>query len=128
VIPPVELQSASFTKGDTGPFLTNVVFRFANEDMAKKFMDLTATTVESCRSYESNGAEVKLGPVDFPHFRDDTYAVRADGTNGNGTFSGDLVYVRHGTRVTSIQTLGVNADGVSHGLLVSIVNLVQKRL
>ena len=128
MIPPLELQSTSFTQGDAGPFITNVVARFANEDTAKAFMDLTAETVDSCRSYEVNGSTVRLGPLKFPTFGDETFAAKATGTYAGGPLDGDIVYVRVGNRVASIETIAFGKSTVNNELVEFLTRLVARRM
>ena len=128
VIVPLQTQTAGFTKGASGPFITNVVMRFANEDVAKHFMDLTAQTVESCRSYVSSGSVLKLEPSSFPKLADDTYVTRASGTSPYGALDGNIVYIRHGDRVAALETISFGSSTVSRDLLVFISRVLAHRL
>jgi hypothetical protein len=128
VITPLEIQSASFTQGSSGPFMTNVVSRFANVETAKAYMDLTAQTTDSCRSYESNGSTVRLTPLEFPVFGDDTFVAKATGTYAQGPLDGDIVYVRVGNRVASIETIAFGKTDVSKDLLEFLTRLVSRRM
>ena len=128
VLSPIQVQTASFTKGASGPFITNVVMRFANEDVAKHFMDLTAQTVDSCRSYVSSGSVIRLGPLSFPRLSDDTFAAKATGTSPYGALDGNIVYVRHGDRVASIETISFGSASVSKDLVAFVTHLLAQRL
>ena len=128
VLSPVELDSASFTKGASGPYITNVVSRFGNETQAKQFMQLTAETIDSCRSYVDNGSTIKLGPLSFPEFGDETFAAKATGTSPYGALDGDIIYVRQGNRVASIQTISFGSSGVSNELVAFLTRLLARRL
>jgi hypothetical protein len=128
VIEPTDVASAAFTQGDAGPFITNTVARFADEDTAKAFLDLTQTTVESCRQFEANETTVRLGPLDYPRFGDDTFAVAADGTSPFGTIKGAIVYVRVGNRVGSVETIAFGDTEISDELVERLANLLSRRL
>lgn len=127
-IPPLELQSAGFTQGSSGPFMTNVVSRFANEDTAKAYMDLTARTIDSCRNYESNGSTVRLSPLDFPAFGDDTFVAKATGTYAEAPLDGDIVYVRVGNRVASIETIAFGESALNTDLIEFLTRLISRRM
>jgi hypothetical protein len=128
VIEPVEVASAAFTLGDAGPFITNTVARFADEDAAKDFLDLTQTTVESCRQYEANETTVRLGPLDYPRFGDDTFVASAGGESPFGAISGAIVYVRVGNRVGSVETIAFGDTEISDELVERLANLLSRRL
>jgi hypothetical protein len=128
VIEPVEVASAAFTLGDAGPFITNTVARFADEDAAKDFLDLTQTTVESCRQYEANETTVRLGPLDYPRFGDDTFVASAGGDSPFGAISGAIVYVRVGNRVGSVETIAFGDTEISDELVERLANLLSRRL
>jgi hypothetical protein len=128
VLVPFEVQSSSFTKGPSGPFITDVAMRFVNVDTAKDFMALTAQTVDSCRAYEDNGSTIALGPLTFPKFGDETFAAKATGTSPYGALDGDIIYLRKGARVVSIQTISFATADVSNELVAFLTRLVEKRL
>ena len=128
VIEPVEVASAAFTLGDAGPFITNTVARFVDEDAAKDFLDLTQTTVESCRQYEANETTVRLGPLDYPRFGDDTFVASAGGESPFGAISGAIVYVRVGSRVGSVETIAFGDTEISDELVERLANLLSRRL
>ena len=128
VINPSEIQTTSFSQGSAGPFLTNVAERFANVELAKEFMDLTAKTMNTCRTYTTNGSTIHLGPATFPKLGDETFAVRASGSSPYGAIDGTVVYVRVGPRVASIQTLSFGPTQVSQNLVAFLTRMVELRL
>jgi hypothetical protein len=131
VIEPIESTKAVFTMGESGPFITNLVATFADEDEAQAFVDLTARTVESCRSYEGEGGTtVELGPLEFPNFGDSSFAAEATGTSTSfGDLAGDIVYVRVGRRVLSLETISFGeSDPLSAELVEHLTRLVANRM
>jgi hypothetical protein len=128
VLVPFEVQSSSFTKGASGPFITDVAMRFVNAGTAEDFMALTAQTVDACRSYDDNGSTITLRPFSFPKFGDETFAVKATGTSPYGALDGDIIYLRRGDRVVSIQTISFGTADVSNELVAFLTQLVDRRL
>jgi hypothetical protein len=128
VLTPSDGKVVSFSQGASGPFLNNVVEQFANVEVAEEFMDLTAKTVNTCRSYEANDSTIHLGPVDFPKFGDETFAARVTGTSKYGAIEGRLVYVRKGARVTSLSTISFGGPGVSNELVLFLTRGLAARL
>lgn len=128
VLVPTDVASTSFTQGAAGPYLTNVLARFADEDEARAFMDLTERVIESCREYEANGATVRLGPLDYPRFGDDTFVAAATGESQFGPLTGRIVYVRVGSLVASVETIAFGDTEVSDNLVEHLSNELAKRL
>ncbi|HJR26075.1 MAG TPA: hypothetical protein VJ804_11410, partial [Acidimicrobiales bacterium] len=131
VIEPLETSRAAFTMGEAGPFITNVVSTFADADEAQAFLDLTARTIESCRTYEvEDGTSIELGPLEFPSLGDDSFAAEAVGTSPYGDLAGDFVYVRVGSRVTSVETIafGAGESPLSPELVEHLTRLVTNRM
>jgi len=128
VLTPSDGKIVSFSQSPAGPYLTNVVAQFANVEVAKEFMDLTAKTVNTCRTYKVNDTTVHLGPVDFPEFGDDTFAARASGTTKIGPIEGTLIYVRKGARVASLSTISFGGNAVSSELTLFLTRGLAARL
>jgi hypothetical protein len=129
VIEPLETTKASFTQGDAGPFITNVVSTFADAAEAEAFVDLTARTIASCRAYEADGGtSIELGPLEFPSFGDQSFAAEAVGTSPYGDLAGDIVYVRVGRRVTSVETIAFGDSTISPELVEHLTRLVAERM
>jgi hypothetical protein len=128
VIAPVDVASAAFTQAASGPFLTGTVSRFEDVDTARAFMDLTERVVESCRTYEADGTTVRLGPLDYPRFGDDTFVAAVSGDSQFGPVSGRLVHVRVGRFVASVETIAFGDATVSDELVEHLSNLLSKRL
>jgi hypothetical protein len=128
VLTPSDAEVRSFSQSAAGPFLTNVAEQFANVELAKQFMDLTAETADTCRSYEVNGSKIRLGALDFPEFGDETFAVRATGSSPLGALDGALVFVRKGSRVASLQTIAFGGSPVNQNLLAFLTRGLAARL
>jgi hypothetical protein len=128
VLTPSAAEFRSFTKGAAGPFLTNAAEQFANVELAEQFMQLTADTANTCRSYELNGSKIRLGPVEFPEFGDETFAARTTGTSPYGSIDGMLIYVRKGSRVASLRTFSIGGTPVSQNLLAFLARGLTARL
>lgn len=119
IIPAEELQ-ATFSRAAEGPFLSNVSLRFTNVDEAELFMDLVARTLETCHTYQQDGATFLLEPSDFPKLGDETFAAHL--VVGDSILEGDVVWVRHGARV-------FNLSGVAFGEFdVDLIELLAERL
>ncbi len=129
VIKPLELASAGFTQGDSGPFITNVVATFADDDTAQAFLDLTARTIEACRTYEvEGGTSIELSPLEFPNFGDSAFAAEAIGESPYGDLAGDIIYVRVGSRVSSVETIAFGNTTISPELVELLTRLVADRM
>ena len=129
VIQPLELTVSGFTRGEAGPFITNVVATFADEDTAEAFLDLTARTIESCRTYEvEGGTAIELSPLEFPNFGDESFVVEAIGESPYGALGGDIIYVRVGNRVSSVETIAFGEDSISPELVEHLTRLVANRM
>jgi hypothetical protein len=129
VIQPLELSMAGFTQGEAGPFITNVVATFADDDTAKAFLALTERTLESCRTYEvEGGTSIELSPLEFPNFGDESFAAEAIGDSPYGALAGDIVYVRVGNRVTSVETIAFGEDSIPPELVEHLTRLVATRM
>ncbi len=91
-------------------------------------MDLTAKTANTCRSYQANGSSIRLGPLDFPEFGDQTFAAHATGTSPLGVVDSDLIYVRKGSRVMSLQTISIGPAKITNELVLFLTRGVANRL
>ena len=128
VIVPDDVASAAFTQGALGPYLTTTIARFSDRDAAVAFMDLTQRVVETCREYQVGDAAVRLGPLEYPRFGEDTFVAAASGESGVGAITGRLVYVRVDRLVASVETLALGDGTVSDQLVEHLANLLAKRL
>jgi hypothetical protein len=128
VIEPTALQSASFTKGDSGALIGNVVQEFTDDDAARAFMELTARVVDSCREYSADQASVQLSPMDFPTFGDQTFVAEASGDAPGGAIHGALVYVRKANRVASVVTITFGDAAVNTELIEHLTDVVSHRM
>ena len=128
VIVPDDIASAAFTQGSLGPYLTTTIARFSDREEALAFMDLTERVVETCREYQVGDAAVRLGPLEYPRFGEDTFVAAASGESGVGAITGRLVYVRVDRLVASVETLALGDGTVSDQLVEHLANLLAKRL
>jgi hypothetical protein len=129
VVEPLETTKAAFTMGEAGPFITNVVSTFADDEAAQAFLDLTARTIESCRTYEvDGGTSIELGALEFPNFGDASFVAEAIGTSPYGDLAGDIIYVRVGQRVTSVETIAFGESTLSPELVEHLTRLVANRM
>jgi hypothetical protein len=128
VIVPTASQSATFTQDETQAIISSTVDDFADEDTAKAFLDLAARVIDSCRDSSANGTTTHLTPLRFPRFGDDTFAAALSSTTAQGSLRGELVYLRHGTRVATVTSIQLTDDPVDEDLLQLLVGRVSNRL
>jgi hypothetical protein len=128
VIEPTSIKSAAFTKGDTGALIGNVVQEFTDDSAAEAFMDLTARVVDSCREYSTDQASVRLSPMSFPTFGDQTFVAEASGDAPGGALHGAIVYLRSGNRVSSVITITFGDSGVNTELIEHLADVVNRRM
>jgi hypothetical protein len=128
VIEPTGIQSAAFTKGDTGALIGNVVQEFTDDSAARAFMDLTARVIDSCREYSADQATVHLTPMEFPTFGDQTFVAEASGDSAGGAIHGAIVYVRQDHRVASIVTITFGDASVNEDLIEHLTQIVSRRM
>lgn len=128
VIKPTDIKSAVFTMGETGTFIGNVVQEFIDDDTAQAFMDLTARTADACREYTNGDSTVHLTPMSFPSFGDESFVAQLGGESPSGAVDGAVVYVRTGTRVVSVVSIGVGGNKVDTTLIEHLTQLEAHRM
>ena len=107
-----EKAQVTFSKSTFGPFVAQIIGRYADEDTAKRYMAAVRDAGKACQSWtdtDSSGSTQSntLSPLSFEKFGDETFAMRLGTEGGFFPAGGDVVYVRHGKYVYLIGNVGV---------------------
>jgi hypothetical protein len=97
-------------------------------DTAQAFVELTARVVDSCRESSTDGGTLRLAPMDFPRFGDQTFVAEVSGESPSGEAHGALVYLRKGNRVASVVTITFGDAGVNTELIEHLAQVVSHRM
>lgn len=128
VIVPLDAATAGFSQGPSGPFISNAVSRFADDATARRYLDLVEETVASCRDYQVDGSTVRLAPLSFPRFGDDTFVAQVTVESPTAPITGHVVHLRVGNRVASIETVAFGGGTVDKELVEILARAVARRL
>jgi hypothetical protein len=121
---PADSYQVAYTGGPTGPFVGNVVAELPSEDRAEAYLDAASSAIEACSSYELDGNQVEVEPIESDDLGDESVAARISG-GGDLPTRGTIHYVRVGRHVVTLVVVAVgdtDAGDVGRDALEAVVD------